>query len=131
MGSLATLIDILGAWSLVFPQAVLGENAKVLAGLLAGTYTGGSANFNAVSIIYDFQEESLLYAGTTEVDNVGTAVWIMITIALPKILRRWFKDRQLSVKSTNNEQAQAEVLDLYSLSIVLVLASVALFFLAI
>lgn len=128
MGSLATVIGILGAWVLVSPQTVLGENAKILAGMLTGTYTGGSANFNAVALIYNFQEEGLLYAGAIAVDNVVTALWIMITIAMPKMLRRWFKDRQLSVKSANDEQASAELLDLFSLSSILVLGLVALFF---
>lgn len=49
LGSLATVVGILAAWYLIRPEAILGDDGKVLAGMLTGTYTGGSVNFNGVA----------------------------------------------------------------------------------
>ena len=58
IGSLATTAGILLSWLILSPQNVLGEDGKVIAGMLTGTYTGGSLNFNAVALEYDFQEKA-------------------------------------------------------------------------
>ena len=63
LGSLATAVGVFAAWHLVSPQEVLGDDARVIAGMLAGTYTGGSANFNAVALEYNMQENGILFAG--------------------------------------------------------------------
>ena len=121
-GSLATVAGILLAWVIVGPQGVLGPDAKVLAGMLTGTYTGGSVNFNAVALIYGFQENGLLYAGTIAVDNVVTALWIMATIALPPVLRRFKADRRLLEKEPLKEQqGTTEPLKLEGLSLIVFL----------
>ena len=90
LGSLGTVLGILGAWHMISPQSVLGNDGAILAGMLTGTYTGGSVNFNAVALAYDFQEKRVLYAGTIAVDNVVAAIWVVVTIALPLFLRRFF-----------------------------------------
>lgn len=115
IGSFATTVGILIAWYLIDPQSVIGEDAAIIAGMLTGTYTGGSANFNAVALAYNFQEKGILYAGTIAVDNVVSTIWIIITIALPSILRRFWKDQK--VKSTNKEveMEEAKSIDFYSL----------------
>jgi len=116
IGSLGTVLGILAAWYLVAPQDVLGDDGKVLAGMLTGTYTGGSINFNAVALAYNFQEKGILYAGTIAVDNVVTAIWVVITIALPVFLRRFIKDKKLSVPETKNEMGENNTMNLTSLS---------------
>ncbi|WP_276391208.1 DUF819 domain-containing protein [Eudoraea chungangensis] len=115
IGSFATTVGILIAWYLIDPKSVIGEDAAIIAGMLTGTYTGGSANFNAVALAYNFQEKGILYAGTIAVDNVVSTIWIIITIALPSILRRFWKDKK--VKSTNKEveKEEAKSIDFYSL----------------
>lgn len=127
LGSLATVLGILLAWYLIGPEKILGEDARVVAGMLTGTYTGGSVNFNAVALIYDFQKNGLLYAGTIAVDNVVTAIWIMATIAMPRVLRRYFKDKKLSAPNSGVEVHQNEVLDISSLAMALVIGLGALF----
>jgi len=118
IGSLATALGILISYYLLSPQDVLGEDAKVIAGMLTGTYTGGSVNFNAVALEYDFQENGVLYAGTIAVDNVVTTLWIIATLAFPVVLRRFWKDKT-NLKSNTNTKHEAhpedEAIDLISL----------------
>lgn len=103
IGSLATTLGILLSWYIISPSDTLGEDAKVIAGMLTGTYTGGSVNFNAVALEYEFQKKGILYAGTIAVDNVITTLWIVVTLAFPVFLRRFFKDRSGRVADTSAE----------------------------
>lgn len=96
MGSLATTLGILISWFLFAPEGVLGENARIIAGMLTGTYTGGSINFNAVALEYDFQQQGVLYAGTIAVDNVITTLWILVTLAMPVFLRRFWRGKVIA-----------------------------------
>jgi len=108
IGSLATVLGILAAWYLITPQNVLGEDAQIIAGMLTGTYTGGSVNFNAVALEYDFQERGALYAGTIAVDNVVTTIWIIINILFPVILRGFWKDKKIISKQNDNARTDEE-----------------------
>jgi uncharacterized membrane protein len=93
LGSIATTLGILISWVVFSPETVLGKDAKVIAGMLTGTYTGGSVNFNAVALEYGFQKKGVLYAGTIAVDNVVTALWILVTLILPVFLSRIWKSK--------------------------------------
>ncbi len=115
IGSVATVVGILASWYLIAPQNVLGDDGKILAGMLTGTYTGGSVNFNAVALAYDFQERGTLYAGAIAVDNVITAIWVVVTIAFPALLRRFFKDRKISAASTEKDKTETDTINLESL----------------
>ncbi len=122
LGSLTTVAGILLAWWCIQPEAQLGAQAKTLAGMLTGTYTGGSVNFNAIALEYDFQEQGALYAGTIAVDNVVTTVWIVITLALPRILRPLWKDKQgVTHRTEAHEAPEKEGMDLSSLAWLIVL----------
>lgn len=115
LGSLATTLGILIAWYLLSPQGVLGEQGEIIAGMLTGTYTGGSVNFNAIALEYDFQKQGVLYAGTIAVDNVVTALWIVVTLAMPSVLRSFWKEQK--VVSTDNQATEtvSEQLTFHSL----------------
>jgi uncharacterized membrane protein len=115
IGSLATVLGILVSWYLVSPQNVLGDDGRILAGMLTGTYTGGSVNFNAVALAYDFQERGTLYAGAIAVDNVITAIWVIVTIAFPVLLRRFFKDKKIRASSTENDKTENDMINLQSM----------------
>jgi len=110
LGSLATTLGILLSWYILSPENVLGDDGKIIAGMLTGTYTGGSVNFNAVALEYEFQEKGILYAGTIAVDNVVTTLWIIATLAFPIFLRRFWKDKTnlKSSDNTNNEANQED-----------------------
>ena len=116
IGSLATVIGILVAWYLIAPQDVLGDDGNIIAGMLTGTYTGGSINFNAVALEYNFQERGNLYAGTIAVDNVVTTVWIMVTLAFPTLLRKFWKDKKVRQGGQPNlETKEEDSIDMHSL----------------
>lgn len=114
IGSLATVLGILASWYLISPQNVLGDDGKILAGMLTGTYTGGSVNFNAVALAYDFQNRGVLYAGAIAVDNVVTAIWVVVTIAFPVLLRKRFKDNKLSSETGLKKEDFQGAMDLKS-----------------
>lgn len=115
IGSLATTAGILAAWWLLSPEQVLGEDGKIIAGMLTGTYTGGSVNFNAVALEYDFQDRGVLYAGTIAVDNVVTTLWIIITLAIPTVLRLFWKDKKVLISSEENAVADKQGISMQSL----------------
>lgn len=119
IGSLATTLGILLSWVVLSPEGVLGDDGKIIAGMLTGTYTGGSVNFNAVALEYGFQEKGVLYAGTIAVDNVITTLWIIITLSFPTFLRRFWKDKTKSKSNTvvtNEAHPEDEGIDLISLT---------------
>ena len=105
IGSLATTFGILLSWILLSPETVLGNDAKIIAGMLTGTYTGGSVNFNAVALEYGFQKKGILYAGTIAVDNVVTALWILVTLILPMLLSRMWKSK-IGVNKINSDKVK-------------------------
>ena len=115
IGSLATTIGILVAWTLLSPDHILGEDGKIIAGMLTGTYTGGSVNFNAVALEYDFQERGILYAGTIAVDNVITTIWIIATLSIPAILRTFWKDKKVKTSQQEMKGEDKEKLTFNSL----------------
>ncbi len=115
LGSLATALGILASWFIIDPSKTIGEDAKIIAGMLTGTYTGGSANFNAIALEYDFQERGVLYAGTIAVDNVVTTLWIITTLALPTLLRRFWKDKKIAQNTLEAPIVENETFDFRSL----------------
>jgi uncharacterized membrane protein len=121
IGSLATVSGILLAWFAVSPQDTLGDDARILAGMLTGTYTGGSINFNAVAMEYDFQEKGVLYAGSIAVDNVITTLWIVVTLAIPAIMRPWWKDKRIKVDASPDDKTSEKPMDFSSLSLLVLL----------
>ena len=118
IGSLATTLGILISWFILSPESVLGQDGKIIAGMLTGTYTGGGLNFNAIALEYDFQENGVLYAGTIAVDNVVTTIWIITTLAIPNVLRRFWKDKtnlKSSISDENEARPEDEYIDFISL----------------
>ncbi len=115
IGSLATVLGILVSWYIVSPQDVLGDKADIIAGMLTGTYTGGSVNFNAIALEYDFQKEGALYAGTIAVDNVVTTLWIIVTLAIPALMRPFWKDKKIATKSQSDTEEETDALTLESM----------------
>lgn len=82
----ATVVASLVA-ALLFSDA-LGERVWRLAGVMTGTYSGGSLNFVSVGRALDLPES--LFTAAAAADNVMTAVWMGATLMLPVWLRRWY-----------------------------------------
>lgn len=87
LGAFGTVVGVVGGLSLVGTD-VIGDKAHALAGMFTATYIGGSANFNAIALHYDVVRDGTLYAGSVAVDAGLTAVWMVVTIALPRWLTR-------------------------------------------
>jgi len=124
-GSLATVVGvILGGW-MIGGAEHLGSSFPQIAGMFTGTYTGGSINFNAVALEYNVNKEGNLYAGAVAIDNIWTALWMVLTIMLPKVLSKYFKrTRTIASKSAEASQKSpddSEVVSPLHLSILLVL----------
>jgi uncharacterized membrane protein len=65
-----------------------GEDGWKLAGVMTGTYTGGSVNFVATARAVEFP--AYLFAAANAADNVMTAIWLGATLVLPLWLVRFF-----------------------------------------
>ena len=117
LGSLSTTAGILVSWLALSPEIILGDDAKIIAGMLTGTYTGGSVNFNAIALEYDFQKKGVLYAGTIAVDNVVTTIWIMITLTIPIVFKNLWKSNKSAILDLSNKHKDPnlESLDFESL----------------
>ena len=116
IGSVMTTLGILLAWMIISPEKTLGEDARIIAGMLTGTYTGGSVNFNAIALEYDFQKKGVLYAGTIAVDNVVTTLWIIVTLTIPIFMHKiWKSKKQDAAKAQPIAKRTESGIDMHSL----------------
>ncbi len=88
IGTLGTTLGVLAA-TRFFPDNPLYSGFYApIAGMFAGTYTGGALNFNAVALHYGVMEDGMVYASSVAVDNIITTVWMFVTISVPVLLNR-------------------------------------------
>jgi uncharacterized membrane protein len=93
IGSAATTVGVLlGMW-LVNGASSIGPLYDALGGMFVATYTGGSVNFNAVALGYDVMRDGRLYGGAVAVDNIITALWMVATLAAPRVLMPFWPRR--------------------------------------
>ena len=127
IGSLATVVGVIVAYWLVSPASVIGDSAPAIAGMITGTYTGGSLNFNAIALHYKVTESGILFAGTVAVDNVMTTIWILATLAIPKIMQPIWPSSKIGTNtSVSKDRPQAESLNLKSLMVLIPCALLAM-----
>ncbi|GAB3699220.1 DUF819 family protein [Spirosoma flavus] len=90
VGSVGTIIGvIISVWTFSAPQTV-GNLFYALAGMFTGTYIGGSINYHAVALHYKVSNAGNLFVAATAADNIMTALWMVATIALPRLLQQRF-----------------------------------------
>lgn len=86
---LAVTGTVLGAFTAAAVyQAHFGDDTWRLAAAMTGTYSGGSVNFISVGRAAGLSGP--LFAGATAADNVVTALWLAVTLAMPIWLRRFY-----------------------------------------
>ncbi|MEZ5041104.1 MAG: DUF819 family protein [Saprospiraceae bacterium] len=91
IGALGTTFGVVvGMWVVNGAQHI-GEHFAALGGMFVGTYTGGSINFNALALNYGVVKEGGLYSGAVVVDNIITAIWMIVTLAIPRLLAPLWK----------------------------------------
>ena len=88
LGALATMAGALAGYYLLAPQNHGVEKAYAVAGMFAGTYTGGSVNLNAVALQFGVTKSGTLFAAINAADNIITTIWIVATLLLPRLLQR-------------------------------------------
>ena len=88
LGALGIMVGVLvGMWA-VNGKMRIGENFFAVGGMFTGTFIGGSINLNAVALHYNVTKDGSLYAAITAIDNIMTAIWVMATIAIPKMMKK-------------------------------------------
>lgn len=117
VGSLGTCVGVLVASKLFGSE--FGEFASPIAGMIAGTYTGGSLNFNAVALHYNMMEQGTLFTSIVAVDNILSAAWMAVTILLPLVLNKIIKRKKkiLEKKLPGNDEYETANLSIYSIAI--------------
>lgn len=104
---LAALGTATGAFvSALFFAGVFGDDAWRLAGVLTGTFTGGSVNFVSVGRAVELSDR--LFAGTTAADALITGVWMGATLLLPVWLARFYPATPESVTRPRDPAAHPE-----------------------
>lgn len=98
LGAVGTVIGVVVALNLIDYQEVFGRNFAAIAGMMTGTYTGGSANFNAVALHYDVVREGAIYTGIVVADNIVTAIWMLVTLSLPAVMMKIRPHKELMMK---------------------------------
>jgi uncharacterized membrane protein len=105
IGAAGTLLGvIIGLWA-VNGEELLGDMYRALGGMFVGTYVGGSVNFNALALHYDVAKNGTLYAAATAADNIMTALWMIVTIALPRLLTPIWLRRSQTVRTAESRSA--------------------------
>ena len=93
-GAAFSVTGVLLGYYFIKPQLHGVQSAFAVAGMYTGTYTGGSANLNAVAITYGVNKDGTLFAAINAADNIITTVWMIVTIFLPSLLQKWFPRKQ-------------------------------------
>lgn len=116
VGSLGTCLGVFVASQFFGGQ--FGALASPIAGMITGTYTGGSLNFNAIAIHYKMMEQGVLYTSIVAVDNILTAVWMAVTITLPLGLNRIIeRKRKVQAATSMDDEYESSRMSIYAVSI--------------
>ena len=88
LGSFGTMLGVVVALQAIDYESVFGSQFAAIAGMMTGTYTGGSANFNAVALHYEVFREGAIFTGVVVADNIITTVWMIATLSLPVVMQK-------------------------------------------
>lgn len=105
IGVLATTAGALAAMWVLNGKAQIGEWYYAIGGMYTGTYTGGSMNFNAVALNYGVSQQGGLFSAATVSDNIISALWVIATLALPRILNKRFPGPASPERKAAEEEA--------------------------
>ena len=119
LGSGATAAGVLAGMYLIDGPTHFGQFYPAISGMFTGTYTGGSVNYNAIAIHYDMMREGVLYAGMTAVDNIITAVWMVVTLAVPMLIRRGGHLDHVPEVTAEDVERETETVSVLSIGILL------------
>ena len=127
-----TMGTVLGVWislKFILGPEVFGSWRPVIGGMFAATYTGGGLNFNAVALHFNLMEEGVLYAGAVAVDNIITALWMLVCLTIPIVFQKIRPRPILAADSTQiaNNSYDHDSINLLDFSLLLALGIITLF----
>jgi uncharacterized membrane protein len=132
IGAVGTCAGVMAGMFLIDGREVFGDLAPAVAGMFTGTYIGGSVNFNALALHYDAVRNPVVYGGSVVVDNIMTTVWMIATIAAPRLLAPFWTRRHSASTTTPvavpivDLEAESEILTPRTLALLLFLGGAAL-----
>ncbi len=135
LGAAGTVAGTMAGYYLLIPHHPSLPDAFAIAGMYTGTYIGGSANLNAVALEYGVFKNGTLFAAINAADNIITAIWMIVTLALPPLLQRWLPLKHPALPPENGTEnpatpagdSTAEPVTLMGLSTLLALGAGTLF----
>jgi len=111
VGSVGTIIGVFASvWLFSAPKTV-GNLYYALAGMFTGTYIGGGLNFHAVALHYGVSKAGNLFVAATAADNIMTALWMVATLALPRLLQRYFPRPNINTPPSVAPTTQSDTAD--------------------
>ena len=127
LGSAGTALGVMIGMHAIDGAARFGEHYPAISGMFTGTYTGGSVNYNAIAIHFDMMREGVLYAGMTAVDNIITAVWMVVTLIVPLLLRGRGEEAATAVITEEHVGRDTEAVSVANLGILLAVGFASIF----
>lgn len=124
IGALGTMAGVMVALQLIDYQSVFGANYAAIAGMMTGTYTGGSANFNAIALEYGMVKEGAIFTGIVVADNIMTTIWMLVTLSLPAVMKRFRNNPEVISKSKIDAGNHSDKEELSPLNLGLLIAIV-------
>lgn len=91
VGAWGTAMGAFAAAKIVGGDELLHGQLAAVAGMYTGTYVGGSINFNAVALEYGVVRDGIIYTASIVADNIVTAIWMVATLVLPRLLAPLFR----------------------------------------
>lgn len=119
LGSMGTVLGVLAGMWLIDGATHFGDLYPAISGMFTGTYSGGGVNFNAIAIHYNVMEEGVLFAGMTAVDNIITAVWMVVTLGVPLLFRKAVGAKAAVAPEPENVEREYESISIISLGVLL------------
>lgn len=129
VGALGTMMGVMVALQLIDYQLVFGANYAAISGMMTGTYTGGSANFNAIALEYGMVKEGAIFTGIIVADNIMTTIWMLVTLSLPAVMKK-FRNNPETISRTRAKVADhsdKEELSPLNLGLLIAIVLVAMF----
>lgn len=126
VGSLGTMLGVIVALYSIDYEVVFGPRFAAIAGMMTGTYTGGSANFNAVALHYEVFRDGAIFTGVVVADNIITAIWMIVTLSLPLFMQKLRPHPTTKSGTTSGEDMHEEKEQINPMSLAIMLGMVSL-----
>ncbi len=108
LGSVGTMLGVVIALNAIDYETVFGSQFAAIAGMMTGTYTGGSANFNAIALHYNVFREGAVFTGVVVADNIVTAIWMVVTLSIPVFMQKLRPHPQVVSGLSGDEHLERE-----------------------